>query len=165
MLIIGCDPGLTGALAWLDAAGGYFGVDDLPTMLTGKASGAVKTRINAAALAQLIQDRSKGEACVAYIEQQSGYGPTMGKASVFSLGRTVGAIEGVLAGLLIPMHAVQAQLWKKHFELPGKDKERARALAIEMFPMAPLTRKRDHSRAEALLIGAWGYKAWRGTQA
>jgi len=164
MLLLGVDPGLSGALGWLDATGAYVGVDDLPTMLAGKATGAVKTRVNVAGLAELIRDRTKGETCMAYVEQQMGYGRQMGRASVFSIGRTFGAIEGVLGGLLIPIHIVHAQVWKKHFALPRKDKERARALAIELFPAASLARKKDKDRAEALLIASWGWRAYRLTQ-
>lgn len=157
MIIIGIDPGLTGSFAWLDASGAYLGVDDLPTMLAGKGTGVLKRRLNPAGLTQLVQDRLEDEPCVAYLEQQTGFGPHLGAGTVFSLGRTVGAIEGILAGLLIPVHAVPPAVWKRHFGLPGKDKERARALAIELFPQAPLGRKKDHHKAEALLIALFGY--------
>ncbi len=44
---------------------------------------------------------------------------------------------------------------EKHYKL-GKDKELAIALAIQLFPKAPLSRKKDHNRAEALLIANYG---------
>jgi hypothetical protein len=47
---------------------------------------------------------------------------------------------------------VDPQDWKRDFQLINKDKEDARAKAMQMWPKAPLTRKKDHGRAEALLL-------------
>jgi hypothetical protein len=49
-----------------------------------------------------------------------------------------------------------AQFWR----LPGKDKERARQKALELFPGAHalLARKKDHGRAEAALIALYGIR-------
>lgn len=47
---------------------------------------------------------------------------------------------------------VDPQDWKRDFGLINKDKEDSRAKAMQMWPKAPLTRKGDHGRAEALLL-------------
>jgi crossover junction endodeoxyribonuclease RuvC len=56
------------------------------------------------------------------------------------------------------MTLVTPAVWKKHHCLSGSDKERSRIRAIEMFPYAAgqLTRKKDHARAEAMLIAKYG---------
>eukprot|EP00775_Hariotina_reticulata_P013092 gene13092-13219_t len=52
--------------------------------------------------------------------------------------------------------------WKKHLGLLSQDKDSSRQLAIDVYSNAGksqqdmLRRKRDHGRAEALLIAAWG---------
>jgi crossover junction endodeoxyribonuclease RuvC len=47
--------------------------------------------------------------------------------------------------------------WKKHFKLTS-DKEMSRALAVRMFPNAPLNLKKYSDRAEALLMARWLYE-------
>jgi crossover junction endodeoxyribonuclease RuvC len=65
---------------------------------------------------------------------------------------------GVMAALRMPYTPVRPVVWKKAFSL-GKDKEASRLRAQQLFPSADLRRKRDHGRAEALLL------AWYGRQA
>lgn len=47
--------------------------------------------------------------------------------------------------------------WKRHHRLIGKDKDAARALALDRWPGRGdlFTRKKDHGRADAALIAAW----------
>lgn len=45
--------------------------------------------------------------------------------------------------------------WKRHAGLIGADKEASRLLGQKMFPGASLTRKKDHNRAEALLMSRY----------
>jgi crossover junction endodeoxyribonuclease RuvC len=54
------------------------------------------------------------------------------------------------------MVQVTPSKWKKHFGL-SSDKEQARGLAIQRFPLIAecLNRKKDADRAEALLIAQW----------
>jgi hypothetical protein len=42
--------------------------------------------------------------------------------------------------------------WKRDFQLTNKDKDASRLKAKGLFPLAPLARKGDHNRAEALLL-------------
>ncbi|MCI0422276.1 MAG: hypothetical protein L0312_24115 [Acidobacteria bacterium] len=50
---------------------------------------------------------------------------------------------------------VKPGIWKPRMGLAGKGKEAARHKAMSMFPKASLVRKRDHNRAEALLLAEW----------
>lgn len=51
-----------------------------------------------------------------------------------------------------PVHQFRPSVWKKQMGLEGKDKEASRARALQLYPRADLLRKRDHDRAEALLL-------------
>lgn len=146
-LFLGIDPGLTGALALLDARGALFQVEDLPTIARGK--GKVRQEIDAAALARLLRPHA-ADIELAVVEQVSAM-PGQGVASVFSLGHTLGAIVGVLQALAIPLHLVTPAQWKKAAGVSA-DKDLVRAAAVRLYPAAPLDRKKDHNRAEALLL-------------
>ncbi|KAF6175279.1 hypothetical protein GIB67_000600 [Kingdonia uniflora] len=74
----------------------------------------------------------------------------------FGYGLWIGAL--VASGFsVVP---VSSRLWKKHFELFGScsSKDDSRKVASTLFPLlsSQLTRKKDHGRAEALLIAAYG---------
>lgn len=84
--------------------------------------------------------------------------PKQGVASTFGFGRSLGVIEGVVAGLRWPIVWVTPQAWKKHHGLLRQDKDAARMLALETWPSHADTfrRKKDIGRADAALIGAYG---------
>lgn len=161
MLIISVDPGLTGALAMIDHRG-LQAVADMPIM--AKSSGTVKNQVNAAALTTLLQEWCNGhdkneimvlmEAQHAMGKQKNGR--SQGASSNFSLGHTAGIIEGVVVAKGLPHEIVTPQSWKKHYGLDS-DKEKARTLAQRLYPEASLARMKDHNRAEAILIAAYGY--------
>lgn len=155
MLIISVDPGLTGALAMIDHRG-LQAIADMPTM--AKSSGTVKNQVNAAALTLLLQQwisgHDKNEIMV--LMEVVRAMPKQGVATMFSLGHTSGIIEGVVAAKGLPHEMVTPQTWKKHYGL-NSDKEKARALAQRLYPEASLSRVKDHNRAEAVLIAAFGY--------
>jgi hypothetical protein len=67
-----------------------------------------------------------------------------------------GALRTVVALCNIPYQLVTPGKWKNHFRLDS-DKEKARALAIRLWPgCGHFERKRDHGRAEAALIARYG---------
>ena len=51
----------------------------------------------------------------------------------------------------------QLAIWKRALGL-GKDKEQARLRAMQLFAGADLRRKKDHGRAEALLLAWYGWQ-------
>lgn len=155
-LILGIDPGLTGAIAALDHNGALIDATDLPTILIGKGGGSVKRQISAAGLAEHLRwvtGRIMDDTLV-IIERVAAM-PKQGASSTFSLGDTSGCIRGVVATLGLPISYVTPAQWKKHFGL-GTDKEEARARATLLYPAAELTRKKDHNRAEAILLARYG---------
>ena len=61
----------------------------------------------------------------------------------------------MLLGAGVSIVDVTPNTWKKYFRL-NNEAEKSRALACQRFPDLPgLARKKDHNRAEALLIALW----------
>jgi len=166
MQIIGVDPGLSGALAMVGPRG-LEAVADMPTMTRGNGEAKVKNQVNAAALAQLLREWTRDydrEAILVVLERQAPFRAPgtkpQGTSSVFSLGHTTGIIEGVVVACRFPNCEVTPGSWKKAFSIPGgkENKGKARELAQRFYPEADLARKKDHNRAEAILIARWGYE-------
>ena len=154
-LVIGIDPGQSGAVALL-ADGVPGGFIDMPTMAR-KAGG---NEIDAVTLAEQLRHAMYGGHGGAYrvavLEAVSAM-PKQGVTSTFRFGESFGVVKGVLGALRIPLVLVPAATWKRHLGLWGADKDYARTLAITRFPsMAEqLFRKKDVGRADALLIAHW----------
>lgn len=147
--LIAIDPGISGA--WSHFQNGHLtAVEDLPVMGVG-----ARARIDSGAFAAALNCRLV-EPRIAVIELV-GAMPGQGVSSTFKFGYAAGQIIGVVEALSIPVVWVTPGAWKRSFGL-DKDKERARARAIEAFPhlRSSFARKKDHGRAEAALIGLWG---------
>lgn len=153
-LFLGIDPGLNGAIAILHADGSMHSVEDMPTLLRGK--GTVKREVDAAGLAHLLRPIAS-EIQMAVVEKV-GAMPQQGSASTFSLGHSYGTATAVIAALGIPLQLVAPVTWKKRMALT-RDKEHARATAIHLWPAAPLSRKKDADRAEALLMARYAIQS------
>lgn len=83
--------------------------------------------------------------------------PLNGKFSWFNSGLAYGMWLGLLAAYDMPFQTPKVRRWKSDLQLDGMGKEGSRLLALQLFPQAAgqLRRKKDHGRAEALLIAAW----------
>lgn len=84
--------------------------------------------------------------------------PGQGVVSMFSFGQNVGTWHGILAALHIPYVCPRPQDWQRGLvdRKAGKDtKAAALASARRLFPDAALGRKKDHGRADALLLAWW----------
>ena len=155
-LYIGVDPGLTGAIAAIDHNGKLVTVKDLPTMPTGGKNTKVKLQIDPAALRDDLKFIfSHGDNYTAAIERVTAM-PGQGVAGVFSLGDTYGAVRSVFAVLSVSSAFPTPAVWKRAMGL-NSDKERSRAMAVKLFPESArfLSRKKDHNRAEAILLCEW----------
>lgn len=153
-VVFGIDPGLSGAVAVLHD-GQYIDVIDIPTCGRGKAA---RQNVNSAELADYFRRHIEmlPGAQIGAVLELVGAMPMQGRSSGFRFGQSYGAVQGVLGALRIPFELVTPAVWKRHYGLIGAPKESSRGIAIERFPMAPLSRKRDHGRAEAILLAAWG---------
>ena len=151
--IIGIDVGLNGAIAMMQGET-LTGVVDMPTVTLDR-NGKAKRQISIPELIAILDLFKPEEAFIERIFAMSGQGVT----SVFSFGRSLGAIEGVLAARLIKTTLVTPQAWQKAMGVSG-GKDGARARAMEVFPWQSTLFKRvkDDGRADAALIACWGLR-------
>jgi crossover junction endodeoxyribonuclease RuvC len=151
--IVAIDTGMTGAAAVLDRISGavvLISVIDLPIAGEG-----AKRRLDAVTFASWLNSHAPTHA---FIENARPM-PRQGVTSMFRYGRVAGAVEGVVAAQLIPLTLIEPTTWKHHLRL-NSSKEDCRARAIQLLPSAAaeLQRVRDHNRAEAILLGFYGFE-------
>jgi len=144
-IILGVDPGLGGALAFLpEQDQTKLAVFDMPL-----ADGAV--------CAPLLRDMIAPYAPEIAIIERVASRPGQGVSSSFNFGVSFGLLRGVLGARGVRVELVPPTRWKRHYRL-SSDKEEARAAAIRIFPQRAelFARKKDDGRAEAALIALWG---------
>jgi crossover junction endodeoxyribonuclease RuvC len=80
--------------------------------------------------------------------------PGQGLSTTFTTGCAFGALLATLQAAGIAVEFVTAATWKRG---AGLDADKAASLnrARLLFPGASLDRKKDHGRAEALLLAHW----------
>lgn len=147
--VIGIDPGLSGALVCIRGVE-VLACHDLPI----ESGVGRRNRLSAPVLAHHLRELTAAHGpCLAALEAVAAM-PGQGVTSMFSFGRTLGAVEGVLAALGIAVTYYTPAVWKRAYGLSGRPKDASRTRALELFPQAAglLTRKKDHGRAEALLL-------------
>lgn len=158
--VIGIDPDLSGALALLktDSSGCSARVFDSP-FLPVRVSNRVRKRLDARSIVELVRSLEAPIGTAAYIEQSIPF-PKDGKQGWWSGGFGYGLWIGILVASGFSVIPVSSLLWKKEFELTGagSTKDDSRRIASTLFPSLSdlLKRKKDHGRAEALLIAAYG---------
>jgi crossover junction endodeoxyribonuclease RuvC len=148
--IIGVDPGLTGAIAYL-RADGLLDILDMPTKAV-KVNGKRRSIIDRERLADRF-DRSDIEFVL--IEEQSTR-PRESSASALKTGIGFGLILGIVAGNYLRHDTVRPGAWKKAIGVTS-DKDLTRAKASELMPAAAhkwALAKYD-GRAEAALIALY----------
>jgi crossover junction endodeoxyribonuclease RuvC len=151
MITIGIDPGLTGAIGVL-SDGVFVAVEDMPTVVKG--TGSVKREVDPAGLISIHKSHKPADNFSRAVLERLNAMPGQGVSSVFSLGDSFGCARSSIAASKIEMTYVAPITWKKYFKLE-RDKELSRALAIKLFPEAPLHLKKHADRAEALLMARW----------
>ena len=153
MITIAIDPGLWGAVGVL-RDGAFLAVEDMPIITEG--SGSVKSEVDPAGLISLLKRVAPADEPVAVALERVNAMPGQGVSSTFSLGDSFGCARSAIAACRFEMCYVTPVQWKKHHGLTT-DKEMSRALAVRMFPEAPLNLKKHADRAEALLMARWLY--------
>lgn len=153
MITIAIDPGLSGAVGVL-RDGAFLAVEDMPTVAKG--SGSVKSEVDPAGLISLLRRLAPADEPVAVALERVNAMPGQGVSSTFSLGDSFGCARSAVAACRFELVYVTPAQWKKHYAITN-DKEMSRALAVRMFPEAPLNLKKHSDRAEALLMARWLY--------
>lgn len=151
MKILGVDPGINGGVAIVEITNVSVVIDAIDVPVIGSKA---KERVDTIAVRKWIEQH---QPALAFIERAQAM-PKQGASSGFKYGRAVGALEATIALVGIAVQIIEPSVWKRALRLPGKDKEAARQRAIELFPQAHklLSRRRDHGRAEAILIALFG---------
>ena len=153
MILIGIDPGVSGALSVYEHKK-LIEVLDMPTMSEGKKN---KKQINSAQLSLEIKKRINGSDENAVVIEHVTAMPGQGVTSMFNFGQSFGVIKGICSAFNLPVYFVRPVKWKKHFNLIGSSKDASRTKAIEMFPSFSdnMARKKDANKADAILIGRY----------
>lgn len=160
--LLGIDPGVTGALAWLTPDLHAHEVADMPTMKWGKEGN--KQHIAGATLGRLLRKHPVEHAYLEYVmgaprRADNRAASAMGAASAFNFGGSFHGIRLVLEAFEIPYTLVMPATWKKRAGLTGAEKDASRTRALQLFPACSsvLERKKDVGRAEALLLAHFGH--------
>ncbi|KAL9260537.1 Holliday junction resolvase MOC1, chloroplastic-like protein [Drosera capensis] len=170
--VVGVDQDVSGALALLktDQLGCSAQIFDAPRLkvVVGK---RIRRRLDAKSIDQLVMSFQAPIGTIAYIEQSMPF-PKDGKQGWWCGGFNYGIWIGVLVASGFSVVPVPSALWKNSFEVTGSgtsktlvnvlfDRMKSGSLHLHcshlLSPM--LKRKRDHGRAEALLIAAYGKDA------
>lgn len=181
MLYIGIDPGISGAIAFLNfLPGGSIDVwfEDMPVLKVA-GSTRVRSEYDEDAIASKLRSgvaKAGGGPVLVAIEVQSAMpnfrakkqqpgepagkpeAHSIGVSSSFAIGTGWGVLRGVCGGLGLPRVFVSPRTWKaKLMRDCPKEKDASIAVAKRMFPQSAehLARKKDHARAEALLIAEY----------
>ena len=140
-LFMGIDPGLSGAWALIDGAGGYVSAGDMHNE-----DGRVLTRHVWADMVMAV-GINKVKVAVERVHSM----PKQGVSTTFAFGAAYGC--ALTLGNMFEDQAVLVtpNQWKKYYGL-SSDKNESSALARDMWPTAPIKLKKHNGRAEALLI-------------
>ena len=155
MFIIGIDPGISGALCFMEN-GKIVDVIDMPSMADGKKN---KKQVNGSQIfneiSRYIKDKNPNDVKV-IIEHVSAM-PGQGVTSMFNFGQSFGIIKGICSAMNLPMYFVRPAKWKKYFSLINASKDASRTKAIEIFPYfsVNLSKKKDANKADAILIASY----------
>jgi crossover junction endodeoxyribonuclease RuvC len=144
-MILGVDPGLSGALAAVSEDGKLLWVEDMPV---------VDKEVSSTMLGVFLRPYVPSITTVA-IEKVASM-PGQGVATMFKFGKGYGQVLGVLDTLqLVCVHPTPSQ-WKRDMGL-NADKERSRAAAHQQWPsQTDLFKLKKHAdRAEAALLALW----------
>jgi crossover junction endodeoxyribonuclease RuvC len=149
-MICGVDPGIAGAIAFLDPASPQsLDVVDMPTLVVIKNKRAVDAHALAALLSRPLDH--------VYLERAQAM-PGQGTVSMFNYGEGFGIIRGILAARGVAYTLVPPATWKRALQVPAA-KDGAKARASQLLPASAhlwTRRVKDHGKAEAALLALYG---------
>ena len=161
MLIIGIDPGISGAICFFED-GQVKEIIDMPVMADGKKN---KRQINGPQVYNEILKRInkfQKKDIIVVIEQVSAM-PGQGVTSMFNFGQSFGVLKGICSAMQLSMFFIRPAKWKKYFGLIKTEKDASRTKVIEIFPYisSQLSRKKDSNKADAVLIASFFYNTYK----
>ena len=161
MLIIGIDPGISGAICFFED-GQVKEIIDMPVMAEGKKN---KRQINGSQTYNEISiriNKFQKKDIIVVIEQVSAM-PGQGVTSMFNFGQSFGVLKGICSAMQLSMFFIRPAKWKKYFGLIKTEKDASRTKVIEIFPYisSELSRKKDSNKADAVLIASFFYNTYK----
>lgn len=164
MVVLGVDPGFTGALALYNPDQQTLIIGDMPTTQRRMSSNKIRTELNISALLHWLDLHLPSANVVAWVEDPHAL-PKQGITSAFRFGQVCGAIQTALLAYHIPLHLVPPATWKKAMGLSA-DKVGCQHKASQLLPahahLWPL--KKHDGRAEAALLAWYGVHHRHSTQ-
>jgi len=153
MIIIGIDPGVSGAISVLENKK-VVEIFDMPTMIDGKKN---KKQVNGAQVTNIIKDKLNLSKEIVVVVEHVNAMPGQGVTSMFNFGQSFGVIKGVCSALNVPIYFVRPTKWKKYFNLIKTNKDASRTKVIQIYPeiSSQLSRKKDSNKADAILIARY----------
>ena len=153
MIIIGIDPGVSGAISILENKK-IIEVFDMPTMIDGKKN---KKQVNGAQVTNIIKEKLNENKEIIVVVEHVNAMPGQGVTSMFNFGQSFGVIKGISAALNVPLYLVRPTKWKKHFDLLKTNKDASRTKTIQIYPMISdkISKKKDSNKADAILIARY----------
>ena len=155
MLTIGIDPGISGAICFMENSK-IIEVIDMPSMAEGKKN---KKQVNGSQVFNEIHKHIKNKEFneVKVVIEHVTAMPGQGVTSMFNFGQSFGILKGICSAMNLSMHFVRPVKWKKHFNLINSSKDASRTKAIEIFPYfsTNLSKKKDANKADAILIASY----------
>lgn len=169
-LVLGVDPGLSGALALVDLKPEQMHdrrlhkVIDMPKTVRGS-----KNQVDIYSLAHSLDAHAR-EIAFAVVEDvgamtytdAKGQKRGQGAAASFAFGQYSGVVLGILASYSIPIYFVKPSVWKMAYGL-SSNKGRSLDLARERWPSftSSFELKKHDGRAEAALLALFGAERFK----
>jgi len=153
MIIIGIDPGVSGAISVLENKK-VVEIFDMPTMIDGKKN---KKQVNGAQVTNIIKNTLNLYKEIVVVVEHVNAMPGQGVTSMFNFGQSFGVIKGVCSALNVPIYFVRPTKWKKYFNLIKTNKDASRTKVIQIYPeiSSQISRKKDSNKADAILIARY----------
>lgn len=168
-IYVGVDTGVSGAIGVI-FPDGTVEAFDMPTLqiVVGKGKDQKTRRVlDRKAILLFLETHGPDDVCVA-LEKPSAMPKTtiskdgreitqgMGAVAMLSYGISHGVWLGICTALRIPVDEIHPLTWKsKMCAGMAKGKDVSRLRVMELFPSVDVTRKKDHGKADALLIAEY----------
>jgi hypothetical protein len=160
-MIVGIDPGLSGAIAWYDPRDQRMRVNDMPTVPVLR-GGKARNEIDKATFKMLV-DPSVRRVMHVFLEAAQPM-PDDGAVPSFHYGKGCGILEGILFTLGVPYTLIHPRTWKAALKAPAK-KDLSVARANQLMPRfadawaiqrGMCNKQQAAGRAEAAMIVYYG---------
>jgi crossover junction endodeoxyribonuclease RuvC len=158
VIVCGIDPGLLGALAFLDGERDLVvGLHDLPVHKVGaRAGGKLKLELDAHGLTALLRQHRPNRVVIERVSAM----PRQGLSSTFRFAYVCGTVYGAVVALGLPVSFARPQDWQRHHRI-GRGPDDAVRKVLQLYPALheQLKRQKDNHRADAVLIALFGAAA------